>query len=324
MGKFFLLISILCLGQLVQAGGASTGGGKGVLCHSSSVSTLEMLELYEAKNIFHLDAEPSKGDLDSELLLGFERLDQTWADPGKSLTKDQIKRYVTTAVNDEFYSKLTYIPTDTRLPLTMDASLPVLPKNCEIAQIAIYNSLGIQMDKSLWDSLDSRNKAALILHEAIYYYRRTYGATTSDETRKFVGQIFSTTPPTPRYTGISKTGYFICSAGSGVTPISNFIAYPSTQKGESGYVLSFSQLDGATTLGRTTTFIYGSFVPDVMASNSIGQGGASEQIESETDLGRNRQINITRNSVDSGFMLQIFDGETNQSGAAVHGSCTLK
>lgn len=56
----------------------------------------------------------------------------------------------------------------------------------------------VLISAELWNSprLPSLHKAALLFHEAVYYWMRTYfGSTNSDKSRKITGVLFSTLPP---------------------------------------------------------------------------------------------------------------------------------
>lgn len=55
----------------------------------------------------------------------------------------------------------------------------------------------VLISSELWNSpkVPNRDKAALLFHEAIYYWMRTYyGSTDSDKSRKLTGVLFSTLP----------------------------------------------------------------------------------------------------------------------------------
>lgn len=80
----------------------------------------------------------------------------------------------------------------------------------------------VLISKELWNTnkVSTRDKAALLFHEAIYYWMRTYyGSTDSDKSRKLTGLLFSTLPMEKLKSEITKVlgsypdkpdGKFIC------------------------------------------------------------------------------------------------------------------
>lgn len=298
------------------------GGGKGVLCEfEQGRKTLEVLDLYEAKNIFHLAEEVRHANLTEELTLGMERLNEIWAEPGRNaepVNKSDLEK----AMNELFFSKLIPIPKGSRLALTMDATVPALPTNCYQVQVALYNDLGIQIDQEYWDMMDFRNQAALIYHEALYYYRRAYGAYNSDETRKFIGRLFSTTPPIKRFLSVPETGYYDCTGGTDETPIYDFIIYPYVEDQEPGYLVSFRQINNATTLGRTTAFFTGdSFFKAIGDSNSLFGIGMSLRSEFKDEK---MDFLIKKTSVNGPMLVKLKNRYTGEITRETQVSCERK
>jgi hypothetical protein len=84
------------------------------------------------------------------------------------------------------------LPTGIGLSPIDDYHSIVLPKYCKIMQLARYeiNEI-ISVDGDIWDNLNNTNRAALLVHEALYRYLRGIGETTSDNTRLAVGKAFS-------------------------------------------------------------------------------------------------------------------------------------
>ncbi|WP_413293589.1 hypothetical protein ACLSU7_00650 [Bdellovibrio sp. HCB185ZH] len=95
-------------------------------------------------------------------------------------------------------SKVTYL--DQELKIINDALYFAVPKKetcldgkIRYEQIVNYDNNGfIFVQKSLFNSLSERSKAALVLHEAIYAYRRSLGDTDSLNSRRIVALAFST------------------------------------------------------------------------------------------------------------------------------------
>lgn len=92
-----------------------------------------------------------------------------------------------------------FIDSNKRLKLTQDSLEPLIPKECEIVQVAIlYNEDTLLIDQELWNQMNWLNKGSLIMHEIIYLLDRQYAeATDSVKVRKLVGQMLSKQGATP-------------------------------------------------------------------------------------------------------------------------------
>ncbi len=81
-----------------------------------------------------------------------------------------------------------------KIPAVQDSNPKILPsaKNCSLEQIAVYRDGTNQVHfvGSIWNQLNSVNKAALLIHESLYRNLRGMGDTTSDRTRKLVAYLF--------------------------------------------------------------------------------------------------------------------------------------
>ena len=73
-----------------------------------------------------------------------------------------------------------------------DAFPTVIPTDCKIEQLANYvNDQEILVDGAIWKALDLTNQAALIVHESLYKFLRSFGDTDSRRTRRIVAYLFS-------------------------------------------------------------------------------------------------------------------------------------
>lgn len=109
----------------------------------------------------------------------------------------------------------TFTPVDAALESTKDFNLILKPTPASCPQgewkarnIANFHEEDgkVYIDQALWNSraLPTLDKAALLFHEAIYYWTRTYyGATTSDKARALTALLFSQTPPSVMKTKIA-------------------------------------------------------------------------------------------------------------------------
>lgn len=84
------------------------------------------------------------------------------------------------------------LPKDVGLEPIDDVFPVIKPQGCKIEQTAnFFNPEKILFDGEIWEALDNYNKAALILHEAMYWSDRLVGnATNSRRSRSIVGHMF--------------------------------------------------------------------------------------------------------------------------------------
>lgn len=304
------------------AGPSSDGGGKGVLCKSEKGSQLEALDIWEAKNIYRFGEAPRQGSVYAEYAFAFARFDEAQRGPNKPVPDMGTEADWKEAYERDFGGKIIEIPPGRRLPATMDATLPILPMNCEYVQVALFNTLGVQLDKEYWGMMDARNQAAIVFHELLYPYRRKYGATNSDETRRFVGQLFSLKPPVPRFLSVPKTGYLECRAGGSTAgPVYDFVIYPTTESGKPTSVISFRQLDNATLLGRMTAEGSSNIIEAIV--NGGVSLGATLTSESHDET---RSFNLATRSENGVIYITVGtrDNYTGVKSAEAKGFCELK
>lgn len=189
--------------RLGAQGTVDGGGGKGVVCKAADGSeTVKILDLFESEIVRSEATEPniaSASTLEDMVTIATRKLTVMLRDPmSLSFSEGELKTYIANFLKTEFDDRLK--PQRTPLPLTADATVPTLPKNCQTVQIAIWQPNGeIALDLNLWEKLGVRDQAALKLHEYVYFYARKEGATTSDETRWLIGSAFSSLPLQPRF-----------------------------------------------------------------------------------------------------------------------------
>ena len=166
-----LLLLTLLFPVTSLAGVLNGGGGKGVLCETvGQKPTLRVLDVYEAARRW--PELPSRNDLTAELQLALHQLDLVWAEPGRAVTNEPSRETVEKSFRTEFFDKIIFIPTGARIPVTDDATVPVLAPNCRQVQIAVYTTLGIEIDRDYWEMLTPRDQAALAVHEVAAQHQR--------------------------------------------------------------------------------------------------------------------------------------------------------
>jgi hypothetical protein len=163
------------------AGGKEGGnGGHSVVCRDESeqILSVETLDLFEGRQ---LGRAYSDGKADDMLALALERL-KTFPGHYQQIVDELalVKRV------------MSFVGSDVELELTQDA-LPILrKKGCSFEQLASYTDDGhLLVSKEIFDSLSGADKAAILLHEAIYSLDRKLGATDSTRTRRIVGVLLA-------------------------------------------------------------------------------------------------------------------------------------
>lgn len=183
--RFLVASVILGLGSLAaHAGNENGGGGGAVVCRNPdhSIMSVETLDIYEAKNMYGLYVPEQAGSV-KEIVANIK------VKLRDSLAQPEIHLY---PLIERVQSIMRFTQNGAKLEPVDDAAAIVLPKDCKIEQLANYvddNLLVVQHE--LWERLSNTQKAALILHEAIYRLERYEGATTSRRTRRIVASLFS-------------------------------------------------------------------------------------------------------------------------------------
>ncbi len=168
------------------------GGGKGVLCEADGRTTVEVLDLYEAKHLFNLNIQDLGSTKEQSLAKLSEVMANHFIDPFIYTAEGYMNALNETSIKHSF-EIMQFLKEGQTLKLTKDSFEPILEKNCRMVQIAVYyDESALLVDKSLWEQLDWTNKAALVAHEILYFWSREFGATNSMSVRKLVGLLLST------------------------------------------------------------------------------------------------------------------------------------
>ncbi len=155
------------------AGGASGGGGVGVLCHTDNGTELSTLDVYEAEYVYKFGKPFNFGSVSKNIVEWESRsLIANGIEPNPSVL--EIEKNILG----------TFIPVK-KLELTNDFTKRPLKVGCEYIQIAkyidppintrpedIWKFSKIEIVIDLYDKLDEVSKAALIVHEHWYFVNR--------------------------------------------------------------------------------------------------------------------------------------------------------
>jgi hypothetical protein len=198
-----LLATLLQIFALAD-GGASGGGGKGVLCTSQDGQTnLELLEQYEARKL-NIKLPKAVGSLTKEIELHGHTLSD-YFDVGTSPTSQED---IMKGLNDFLTN---YFLDQKNLPLTLDTRIKVpIDPNCQLVQIAInvndqvfgksaHAKIRVYRDPDYWKQLDSFGQYLLINHEFLSFTDRLFDPPTgkknvnrsTDIVRDFLIKLYS-------------------------------------------------------------------------------------------------------------------------------------
>lgn len=153
-------------------------GGNVVICKDASnkITSAETLDLFEGRAIYNLNyKEHSKSALAQALQYS-----------------DSISKYLGSPVSaanlsqdiKDLYKNLHFLPKGVGLAPINDIGNFIIPKNCDIVQTINYRDWkNIFVDSDIWRILSETQKAALLLHEAIYaFYREGFSGVVQEET----------------------------------------------------------------------------------------------------------------------------------------------
>lgn len=205
------LLSSMINTNMARAGVKIGNGGGAWVCRelSGSIRWSKLVDLFEATDEFDLSLKQYPGSTKEVVDQIQNRLAQSDRD---------LSNAIAPVLHDLDYLKsnppsLTYT---THLLQTIDDSLYRIkpsPADCVAGTVAYeqvvnYKNDGlILVDSEIFNSFDSNVQAALILHEAIYKYRRDVAHDTdSVATRRMVGLIFSTLPASSLKTELEALG----------------------------------------------------------------------------------------------------------------------
>ncbi len=222
--KMIITLGAILFSQLASAkvGGIGDGGGQSIVCRddNGTVISAELLDLYEAKYFYllniqnpsveknYLDVAIAKAAiLDAALPAAYPVAKTTVTSGGQTEVNYQVSAGVffqrengstplQLNVRKIDFEKLL-IPGDISIPSIGDSNPRIIPKKkgCEIEQVAIYKdgTNEVRFVENIWNQLSTNDKAALLIHEALYRQLRLMGDMTSDRTRKVIGHLFGGT-----------------------------------------------------------------------------------------------------------------------------------
>jgi len=190
---------------LVSSGTSDRGGGgRGVLCKRDGKSTVELLDLYEAKSMYGLHLIDAPADETSAIKLFAQLLARQLWTPGDDTIESRVA-FFHESWRSKLMGKVHFLERTQHLKLSTDAHEPILEDGCSSVQVALYyDENSLMIDSTLWKQMDWLNRAALMTHEFVYKVARLGGEQDSISTRKFVAYLFSHESLKPISTGMPK------------------------------------------------------------------------------------------------------------------------
>ncbi len=194
-----IIWGIFMLSLNLYASGGKGNGGDVVVCKKGGKTTYETLDIYEERQLTGKEVELTVNKEFTRrnsaywkryTMNGFKTsyIDYALAmiESLKSLKDWRYETYKSRIYN---FLKNSQVEHGTDLPDINDSEHLYFPKDCRIKQIAIQwktpqNGKRYRLDGDLWDKLDDKNKAALVIHEIVFEEAINIGHRNAIVTRK--------------------------------------------------------------------------------------------------------------------------------------------
>lgn len=194
------------------AGPITSGGGNAVVCRGSDgkIQSAELLDLYEAREKYHLSLPPASGDAEADFVAAYMRNFRRFGLYDDPSYLALVERNSARSGYVDFYWTAQFTNEGERLPNLVDhGPLPPIPNGCSVEQLAIFNfkhGNGVRerfrVAKEIYDALDSLNRAALAAHEVNHERARAVGEPNSVLTRSHVAYDFTDASLPPVHLGM--------------------------------------------------------------------------------------------------------------------------
>lgn len=211
--KMLTLLIVALINPIAFAGPSTAGGGWAVSCPVSPVekSHIEMLDIYEGRQIDSMVIATASGSLETDYLASVERANLYQghvADFEGAKEKARLDLI-------RFFRRAQFVDLALNLPLALDLGHhSAIEPNCRLIQVAHWDdeSSAIIILRSAWDQMDSLNRAALVQHEVYYHFMRMLNDQNSGLARRTVAHMFAVEGVTPINTGLNNESYFYSSS----------------------------------------------------------------------------------------------------------------
>ena len=192
--RIIVIASLACMWTsfALAVGGISSGGGASVVCRdiNKQIISAELLDLFEGSVRFGFDIQYSHEDPRTQLINAIDNL------------HDNFKKVLVTEVASDILKHFVFLPVNVALAASNDLGDEygvVVKEGCALEGVGFYEDDGtLKVSRSVYNAFSETDKAAFILHEAIYKIARdTSGHKTSAPSRKLNALLFSGPTFTP-------------------------------------------------------------------------------------------------------------------------------
>ncbi|MCB0367933.1 MAG: hypothetical protein KDD45_00480 [Bdellovibrionales bacterium] len=279
MTKLIFITLTILISEFIFAGAISGGGGQGIVCRDvkGNITSAQSMDLYEGRIVYGLHISTNATPFQTQAKLAVS----TIVSPVGRLIEyysEQIQKY------------MRIMPVGVQLqPINDSLDVIIPPKGCAIEQLAnYYNDKNILISGDIWNALSETDRAALILHEAVYATNRIVGATDSRQSRHVVASLFD---PSTKWTNVKDqlpTDALNCISSAGGLYMWAF-------KTQEGWTLQFQILANAYVMSKKIfqthspkfNFTEAKSFPilkgDDKVGTSISEGGAARSIFEDED-----------------------------------------
>jgi hypothetical protein len=176
-------------GTRTRSGNSIGSGGQSVICRNpdGTIERAEAFDLYEGRVLNGYQYNPPPRRSAQELALHYARsLDLVQSGtPGSPDGIESRLHYL--------FQNMIFLPKGVGLAEIHDSLSAIVPKDCDVVQTINFRiDRKIYADTDVWHSLPESSKAALYLHEAIYWQLRDEGRESdSRRTRRIVSFVMA-------------------------------------------------------------------------------------------------------------------------------------
>jgi hypothetical protein len=186
--KFVFVTTVLAASINVWAGAESSGGGYTVVCRDASgtIVSVELLDLFEGRTNFGFIYPAATGNIETDYVRAIKN-------------GYRLQGYAPLESDEEYARNINGIFRNARLvdeylvPANDLGKVPNVPTGCAIEPVARYYDKQnfVEINREIYNAMNSLNRAALIAHEVDYYWFRRFNAITSETARLTVAHVFS-------------------------------------------------------------------------------------------------------------------------------------
>jgi hypothetical protein len=295
----------------ILQGTINGGGGRGIRCAVNGKETFESLDLFEAKAIGLKLIDPPATE-EAAIDLAIELLAKHMWTPS-TIPVQEFAAVLKKELRTKWLSKVRYLDGSKSLRMVNDSHEVILQEGCKAEQVALYYEASILVNKKLYDQFDNLSKAALWLHELVYYIERLGGRTDSISSRLLVGQMFSKEGARPKADGIppSPSQHVVCGIyDKEDNSIGEAFAYEKEQDKDFGTEFVFMSLTGASAITRTSAF----FTNLTFKQLAKPEDGRSDYANLETDLlNDDREARLVGDEKTGSWQLNLHSTKTGKT-----------